>query len=202
MFSREIVTTKQMMQAILVGFGVGLVGVGCFVLLLVTANRSVDAPSATEEVIAVDAPVQASATFYAIQHGVYTTEDSAKSFMATYPLLNKALVVEVDNSFYVWSGLASAKRELSVEPTAFMKPMQIVSAGCEQSEIADIPNLLQNEQALNLKFDEQEKSEIPAQWNTVMTGLAPLSKDVEVLRLHSFAHFYEKESCLQVRFDL
>lgn len=191
-----------MAQAILVGVGVGLVGVGCFVVLLMSANKVGDVPAPSEEAVEVSAEVQQTATFYAVQHGAFTSEESAKAFMTTYPTLNKALVIQVEQNFYVWSALAMAKKELAIEPQAFMKKFTFVSAGCDRAQISTIPNLLQDEKALKLNFDESEKDKVSEEWVSFMTGLTTLSDDVDVLRLHSLAHFYEKESCLNVQFDL
>lgn len=204
MFSKQFISTKQIFRAAALGMLIGLAGVGAFALFLITAKESAEAPEATEkgEAVEVNAAPQQTARFYASQHGAFSTFDSASAFMAQNPTLNKAVIVQVADTFYVWSKVAQAKLTEETVPASFSKSFQFSSNGCSKTGIADIPVYLQDENKLKNNFQASGKdAELPEEWTSLIEGITPLSSDMNVIRLHALAQFYSENDCLKIQFD-
>ena len=61
------------------------------------------AKESTDEKIEVAA--DGALSFHAKQYGMFSSKESAISFMATQPTLEKAGIVQVENQFFMWSNL-------------------------------------------------------------------------------------------------
>lgn len=204
MFSKQFISTKQIFRAAALGMLIGLAGVGAFALFLITAKDSAEVPEATEkeETIEANAAPQQTARFYASQHGAFTTFDSASAFLSQNPTLNKAVVVQVADTFYVWSKVALAKLTEETVPASFSKSFQFSSNGCSKNAIADIPAYLQDENKLKNNFQANGKDAgLPEEWTSFIESIAPLSNDMNVIRLHALAQFYGENDCLKIQFD-
>lgn len=203
MFSKQLISTKQIFRAAALGMLIGLAGVGAFALFLITAKDSAETPEATEkEKVETNAAPQQVVRFYASQHGAFTTFDSASAFLAQNPTLNKAAVIQVADTFYVWSKVTLAKMTEKTVPTSFSKSFQFSSNGCSKSAIADIPLFLQDENKLKNNFQATSAdNQLPEEWTSFIKGIAGLSNDVNVLRLHALAQFYGENDCLKIQFD-
>ena len=204
MFSKQFISTKQIFRAAALGMLIGLAGVGAFALFLITAKDSVEEPEATQEkeTVEANAAPQQVVHFYASQYGAFTTFDSASAFLAQYPTLNKAAVIQVADTFYVWSKIALAKLSEETVPASFTKSFQFSSNSCPKSSIANIPLYLQDENKLKNNFQAtSEDDKLPEEWTSFIEGIAALSTDVNVIRLHALAQFYGKHDCLKIDFD-
>lgn len=204
MFSKQFISTKQIFRAAALGMVIGLAGVGAFALFLITAKDSGETPEATEEkeTVEVNATPQQVARFYASQYGAFTTFDSASAFLAQYPALNKAVVIQVADTFYVWSKITLSKLSEETVPASFSKSFQFSSNSCPKNSIADIPLYLQDENKLKNNFQAaSEDDKLPEEWTSFMEGITGLSNDVNVLRLHALAQFYGEHDCLKIDFD-
>ncbi|WP_431027345.1 hypothetical protein [Lysinibacillus sp. LZ02] len=208
MFSKQMISTKQVIRAALLGIVIGLAGVGIFALFLMNASAPVDAPAVTTDegeegdVVEVNTLPQKNVRLYASQHGAFTALDSATEFMSAYPTLNKALVVQVGDKFYVWSAVSPGKLESKMEPTSFSKSFQFYSEACPQDAIANIPIYVQDENKLKNNFEQSTNGgQAPDDWKAFMESITALSDDINVIRLHALAHFYEQQDCLKIKFD-
>ena len=208
MFSKQFVSPKQVIRAAVLGMFIGLAGVGIFALLLINASTLQDGPmTATDEVpggevVEVNTLPQQTVHFYANQYGAFTTLNSATEFMATYPTLNKALAIQVEDKFYVWSMVSLEKVSVEGEPSSFAKSFQLYSEACPQNSIANIPVYLQDDNKLKNNFEPStNEDQLPEGWTTFIDSITPLSSDINVIRLHVLAHFLEQQSCLKIKFD-
>ena len=208
MFSKQFVSPKQVIRAAILGMFIGLAGVGIFALLLMNASTLQDGPmTATDEVpsgevVEVNTLPQQTVNFYANQYGAFTTLNSATEFMAAYPTLNKALAVQVEDKFYVWSMVSLEKVTVEGEPSSFTKSFQLYSEACPQNAIANIPVYLQDNNKLKNNFEQSTKEDqLPEGWTAFIDSITPLSSDMNVIRLHVLAHFLEQQSCLKIKFD-
>ena len=208
MFSKQFVSPKQVIRAAVLGMFIGLAGVGIFALLLINASKLQDG-SMTEtdevpggEVVEVNTLPQQIVHFYANQYGAFTTLNSATEFMAAYPTLNKALAIQVEDKFYVWSTVSLEKISVEGEPSSFAKSFQLYSEACPQNSIANIPVYLQDDNKLKNNFEQStNEDQLPKEWTTFIDSITPLSSDINVIRLHVLAHFLEQQSCLKIKFD-
>ena len=208
MFSKQFVSPKQVIRAAVLGMFIGLAGVGIFALLLINASTLQDG-SMTEtdevpggEVVEVNTLPQQTVHFYANQYGAFTTLNSATEFMAAYPTLNKALAIQVEDKFYVWSMVSLEKVSVEGEPSSFAKSFQLYSEACPQNAIANIPVYLQDDNKLKNNFEQStNEDQLPEGWSTFIDSITPLSSDINVIRLHVLAHFLEQQSCLKIKFD-
>lgn len=204
MFSKQFISTKQMFRAAALGMLIGLAGVGAFALFLITAKDTAETPEAIEkeEAVEVNATPQQTARFYASQHGAFTTFDSASAFLAQNSTLNKAVVVQVADTFYVWSKVAQAKLTEETVPASFSKSFQFSSNGCSKNTVADIPLYLQDDNKLKNNFEVNDKgAELSEEWSSFIESITPLSSDMNIIRLHALAHFYGENDCLKIQFD-
>ena len=208
MFSKQFVSTKQVIRAAVLGMFIGLAGVGIFALLLINASTLQEGPMTTteevpdDEVVEVSTLPQQTVNFYANQYGAFTTHNSATEFMATYPTLNKALVIQVEDKFYVWSTVSLEKITVEGEPTSFAKSFQLYSEACTQNSIANIPVFLKDDNNLKNNFEQStNQDQLPKEWTTYIDSITSLSSDINVIRLHVLAHFLEQQSCLKIKFD-
>ena len=204
MFSKRVVSPKQVIRAAVLGMFIGLAGVGAFALLLINASTVQDEsmPVSNNEVVEVNALPQQTAQFYASQYGAFTTLNSATEFMAAYPTLNKALAIQVEDTFYVWSMVSLEKIRTEGEPSSFTKSFQLYSEACPQNAIANVPLYLQDDNKLKNNFEQSTiQEQFTKEWTTFIDSIAPLSSDINVIRLHVLAHFMEQNSCLKIKFD-
>ena len=204
MFSKQFISTKQIFRAAALGMLIGLAGVGAFAIFLISAKEPGEAPAATEEkeTVEVNATPQQAVRFYASQYGAFTSFDSASAFLAQYPTLNKAVVIRVADTFYVWSKIALSKLVEETTPASFSKSFQFSSNSCPTNSIADIPLYLQDENKLKSNFQAASNDDkLPEEWTAFMGSIAGLSNDVNVLRLHALAQFYGEHDCLKIDFD-
>lgn len=204
MFSKQFISTKQIFRAAALGMLIGLAGVGAFAIFLISAKEPGEAPATTEEkeTVEVNATPQQAVRFYASQYGAFTSFDSASAFLAQYPTLNKAVVIQVADTFYVWSKIALSKLVEETTPASFSKSFQFSSNSCPTNSIADIPLYLQDENKLKSNFQAASNDDkLPEEWTAFMGSIAGLSNDVNVLRLHALAQFYGEHDCLKIDFD-
>ena len=121
---------------------------GIFILILQFPNKvSEEEIVPTTQMVSEESVTQ---SFYALQFGVFSTSDGAAQFQSAYPTLNKAIIVEVDGSYYIWSQLDREKIEgaTMTTPQSFYKQVTVTSA-CQNAVENQIPSLLKDEKWLN-----------------------------------------------------
>ena len=195
------IKSNSIFQAMLIGSLTGLVGVGIFILILQFPTEQVS----EEEIVpttqmVTEEPV--TQTFYALQFGVFSTFDGAAQYLSAYPTLNKAAIVEVDGSYYIWSQLDREKVDGATltTPQSFYKQVTVASA-CQNAAENKIPSLLKDEKWLNGQaVVEADKQGLPADWLTKIDEIQKLSTNVGVVRLHLLINYYEGLNCMKLTF--
>lgn len=194
------IKTNSIFQAMLIGSLTGLVGVGIFILILQLPTKEVsDEVIPTTQIVSEDPVTQ---SFYALQFGVFSTFDGAAQFLSTYPTLNKAAIVKVDESYYIWSQLDREKIDGATvtTPQSFYKQVTVTGA-CQNPIDNQIPMLLKDEKWLNGQaLVEEDKKNLPDEWLTQIAEFQKLSSNVGVVRLHLLINYYESLNCLKVTF--
>ena len=201
------VIKKQVIRAIVVGGIVGLFGVAIFLGALQASNqmalKNEGETDGGDKTIPTTVDSSTSSMFYASQAGVYSNYESASSFLAEHPTLKEAAIVDVDGKFYVWTSMVLEESKITFleDPATFKKTFSVVSEGCTDAKIAELPVVLADEKAAKFNFQEMANdSTLPADWQTVGTAASTISKDLSIVRLHVFAHYKSKNACLQVKF--
>ncbi|WP_342558824.1 hypothetical protein [Metasolibacillus sp. FSL K6-0083] len=192
---------NEWIRAALLGIASGLIGVALFVMILnFVSNEKVSEEK--EDVLPVQQEVveEVNASFYASQHGLFSSKEGAEQFIAANPLLNKAAIIEMDNQFFIWSALSTNKEVATLAPSAFFKQLSIVAA-CSEPTMQRLPEILMDEKYLKNYFgQEQKEGEVPADWGEILAAVTSLSNDINVMRLHIFTHYYGENDCLKIEF--
>ncbi|HBT73630.1 MAG TPA: hypothetical protein DEB37_15710 [Lysinibacillus sp.] len=208
------VIKKQIFRAMIIGGFVGLLGVAIFLGVLQAStqlplkingsevannqSKTETIPTAGETTNTSNAPM-----FFASQAGVYSNYESASSFVAEYPALKESAIVQVDGKFYVWTSMVTEESQLEFlqEPATFKKAFTVSGASCKEPTLAELPTALADKKATKLNFKENGKdSTLPEDWQSIGAAASTISNDVNIIRLHVFAHYQSKNTCLQVKF--
>lgn len=202
------VIKKQVIRAIVIGSIVGLFGVAIFLGVLQVSNQVAlknegDEVVDKEEKITTAGDASPSAMFYASQAGVFSNYESASAFLAEYPTLKEGAIVDVDGKFYVWTSMVIDESKLTFleAPPTFKKAFTVVNESCTDAKIAELPSVLADKNAAKLNFQETANdSTLPDDWQSIGMAASKISNDLNIVRLHVFAHYKSKNACLQVKF--
>ncbi|MFJ7950132.1 hypothetical protein ACIQZG_01255 [Lysinibacillus sp. NPDC096418] len=202
------VIKKQVIRAIVIGSIVGLFGVAIFLGVLQVSNQIAlknegDETVDKEEKITTAGDTSPSAMFYASQAGVFSNYESASAFLAEYPALKEGAIVDVDGKFYVWTSMVIDESKLTFleAPPTFKKAFTVVNESCTDAKIAELPSVLADKNAAKLNFQETANdSTLPDDWQSIGMAASKISNDLNIVRLHVFAHYKSKNACLQVKF--
>lgn len=201
----RIMSKKDIIHATLIGSGAGIIGVLFFVIIL----NSMNTQGTEEEVIPVQSNEkvaeehQFSETFYANQHGMFSSFEAATAFTSGYPSLNTSAIVEVDGSYFVWSSVSTIKEsvQISDNPASFVKEFTFIGKGCEEPAIQNLPKVFKSDDRANFYFEDSEvPEELPSDWKSVSAALSTLTENLAVTRLHLLAHYYSENDCLKIQF--
>lgn len=194
---------NAVIQAMLVGSLTGIIGV---LLLIVFLKMPVQQQQQQQngEVIAVQTEEQQEVVqvFYALQHGVFSSLDSAAQFMGSFPTLNKAAIVNVESQYFVWSRLDIEKLEsaLTVVPSAFYKKITLHSS-CPTPAQLQLPKTLKDTKWLTLQAGTSaDTTLIPEDWVERAEEVLKLSTNPNVIRLHLTKNYFEQVECLKITF--
>ncbi|KQL34116.1 MULTISPECIES: hypothetical protein [Bacillaceae] len=204
---------KKVILAGIQGLVIGVVGVLLFGFILNMSNDKKVEEQAQEQVSTptneketdekVEVTGEAALPFKAKQYGMFTSKESAMSFISTQPSLEKASIVRVGNEFYVWSELfvnEVSTSEGDVLPT-FLKTINISTNACADPKVKNIINILQEEKLSKNYFDSIAKKEnYPDDMMKIVTAVSTFSDVSSVIRLHVFTHYLEQNDCLKLNF--
>lgn len=207
----KIIGRREIVQAAIIGTATGIIGVLLFILMLNSMNSDFIDEQLDGEMIPVTSQNEGEETlaegtyeqFYANQHGVFSTFDAAMEFVAGYPTLNTSAVVEIGDSFYVWSSINTKKEAvvISDNPSSFVKPFKLSGEGCSEPELKNLPSLLKSNDRSKFYFDSVESPEhLPPDWQKISFALSSLSSDLAVIRMHLLAHYFTENECLKIEF--
>ncbi|GKV68784.1 hypothetical protein NCCP2716_12820 [Sporosarcina sp. NCCP-2716] len=148
----------------------------------------------------------AAVTMYARQHGVFSSKESAASFV-TEEQVPAAAVVKADSQFYVWSALGlteqdadpagaegSFRKTVSVTPLACTNGEgQLVQAVMQAKKISEIQDLINQRKQ---SADRGKKDPFVEQ----MTAITAFTDNMSVIRMHVIAHYAETGDCVKLQF--
>lgn len=203
---------KKIILAGVQGLIIGVVGVLLFGFILNLANdkkveviKEEDTTPIAEQ--STDGKIEVAAdgalSFHVKQYGMFSSKESAISFMATQPTLEKAAIVQVENQFFVWSDLF-----LNDVPTtqtealpSFTKNVFVSTSGCEDPKVKKLVNILQEDNISKSFFESiAKKEDYPDDLMTIVQAVSAFSDVSSVMRLHVITHYLEKNDCVKMSF--
>lgn len=200
---------KKIILAGIQGLIIGVVGVLLFGFILnlandkqvETAKEDVTEPAKEEDKVEVAADAKLS--FKARQYGMFSTKESAVSFMATQPTLEKASIVQVGNQFFIWSDLFVndvSSGQTDVLPS-FIKNLYVSTKGCEDPKVKKIINTLQEDNISKNYFDSiAKKEDYPDDLTSIVQAISTFSEVSSIMRLHVFSHYLDQNRCVELSF--
>ncbi|WP_274307587.1 translation initiation factor 2 [Solibacillus daqui] len=194
-------------QAIFIGSMTGIIGVLLLIMLLKmpTEEKAQDVDSVVETAVQQQEQQEQQEVvqvFYALQHGVFSSSESAEQFVAGYPTLNKSAIIEIDSQYFVWSRLDIEKVEtaLTVVPSAFYKKLTLHSS-CPNAAQLQLPKTLKDTKWLTLQsVDKADTTAIPEDWVDRAEEVLKLTTNPNVIRLHLTKNYFEQLDCMKVTF--
>jgi hypothetical protein len=197
--------------AILHGFFIGAVSIGIFAILIQWQDISTaDKPETsttpkTPEEITVDVPADGvtPTQFFAKQHGVFTTAESATTLLQSSPAMKSAAIIIADSKYYVWSAASVVESEVKIvgSTDSFVKPFRINSAACTEQAMKKLPVYLANPDPAKFNFESTgNKEAIPKDWTPNIAAISTLSKDFNVIRVQLLSHYFAQNDCLKIEF--
>ena len=201
--SIKLIKNNAVIRAMLIGAFTGFLGVILFILILqMPQKKENDEVITTSQTQTPNEQESIAQAFLALQHGVFSNFDSAAQFLASYPTLNKAAIVEVNDQYFVWSRIDIEKVEsaLATVPSAFYKKITLESS-CPKNAELQLPKTLKDTKWLTVQAaDELEGGVVPEDWLTRVLEIQKLSTNPSVIRLHMFLNYYERLDCLKITF--
>ncbi|MDW0112380.1 hypothetical protein QT711_04230 [Sporosarcina saromensis] len=141
------------------------------------------------------------------QHGVFSSADAAKEFIATDAALAKAAVIEADGQFFVWSAIGLAEDELIVSEAegTFRKPFYAETSACSAIGAGKLTKALSETDLAQIKIlttsGEGESDEKGvADFRKNLVAVTAFTSDLQVIRLQLLAHYTHKDGCAKISF--
>lgn len=200
---------KKIILAGIQGLIIGVVGVLLFGFILNLSNdkqvetAKEDITEPAKEVDKVEVAADVKLSFKARQYGMFSTKESAISFMATEPTLQKASIVQVGNQFFIWSDLFVndvSSVQTDVLPS-FIKNLYVSTKGCEDPKVKKIINSLQEDNISKNYFDSiAKKEDYPDDLTSIIQAVSAFSDISSIMRLHVFSHYIDQNRCVELSF--
>ena len=143
---------------------------------------------------------------YAKQHGVFSSSESAASFISE-SALPKAAVVHSENQYYVWSALGVTENEADpggVEGV-FRKAVNVSPLACDSGEGELLRTVLSAQQVSEIQDlvtsqKERSSDDQKKEFLKKITAITAFTDDLNVIRLHILAHYSETGACVKLDF--
>lgn len=201
MFRERMITRTQALKAIGIGSFIGAAGVFLFLFLFWLVTKQ-EMPAADEEAVPVQQFEGEQTVYYATQFGTFSSLQGAEQFKGQFPALNKALIVEVDGQFYIWSRVMLMPKEEVTLPNSFNKTLYVVAESCREESFAQLGRNIKNEELLKSQNAQMTNGVLlPADFEQVKAQIHKLSTEADVIRLYVLQHYMTQNDCLKIRFS-
>lgn len=182
------------MPAILIGTISGLCGFILFIMILVNTSDSEQTigeenvvPVATEEVLRY--------SFFALQHGVFSTNDAAQIFIDGHANAKDAVVLEINGKHYIWSLVSSEKVDLAETTDLFWKSFDVTNT-CERLKepLAEWKKILQKPFISKVDFS----ANLPEDWVKIVNNSNASSKFIGTAFAQILSLENKKNDCISI----
>ncbi|MBK3493438.1 hypothetical protein JFL43_00850 [Viridibacillus sp. YIM B01967] len=198
---------KMLLFAMIHGAIIGVVGVFLFFIALHYFGGDEESISDVQKKgtnTTANAEIDKKAyTFYAQQYGVFSSEETAKEFLASNPKLYTSAVVSFDDQYYVWSAVATKEKDIKevLDKESFVKKISLSGAKCESPALIEMPKVLSASKVSKFTFEgAKKKTDSPANWESNIAAVSKVSDDIMVVRLQLMSHYTAQNKCLKIGF--
>ena len=206
-------------MAIVQGIIIGIAAVAVVGFIIVGANgklgiepKKTEIPTAGPAAAAKDDEISVETTgiplkLYARQHGMFSSSESAATFMAADPSLASAAIFEgngdYEGKYYIWSsiGLSDAEIADSDSEDTFRKEVTANVGSCEVVDAKLLRDSIVADTVAKIKILETVKEgEKVSVFNEQLTAITAFTDDVRVVRLHLLAQYARQKDCVTIKF--
>lgn len=209
-------TRSTVIMAMLHGVLIGIVGVVIIGIILIGSDgkkpvatpkpEDVEVPTTGPAPVDTEEPalpVGKSIEFFARQHGVFSTAESAEAFIAEDPALAAAAVVQGAGQYYVWTDIGTTEAEImdSESEDTFRKRFVVDASACQAIGAGKLQDVLSAPEVakINISENKKEGEELPEFEKNIAT-ITTFSNDMRVIRLHLLAHYSVAKECVKITF--
>lgn len=148
-----------------------------------------------------------SSTMFALQHGVFSSAETAADFINADSIYQKAAVVQVGGQYFVWSGVGLTEDELSPEQftEAFRKRFTLKELTCTASPAHELWTVLHEKDVAKIKTftasikDEESSTEVEKLKRKIV-AMTTYSESLPIIRAQLIADFIQQGDCLKIDF--
>lgn len=209
-------------MAMLHGVLIGIAAVVIVGLIIVGTNGIGKEKAIEQETVAADPPTSGETTpasgpaisadeaplkLFAKQHGVFSSVQSAKDFIAQDVSLAKAAVLQIEGQFYVWSevGIQEDEIEVSDYEMTFRKPFFVDASSCSNVGAGKLRSVLSETELSKIKVlttaaEGEVEDEKTAEFRKNILGLTAFTSDLRIVRLHLISNYSNKGGCAKINF--
>ena len=144
---------------------------------------------------------------FARQHGVFSSTESAETFLAADPSLASAAIFQgtgdSEGKYYIWSSIGLTDMEImdSDSEETFRKEVTANVGSCEAVDAKLLRDSLVADTVAKIKILETEnEGETVTVFNKQLTAITAFTDDIRVVRLHLLAHYASKKDCVTIAF--
>ncbi|WP_252502831.1 hypothetical protein [Sporosarcina sp. Marseille-Q4943] len=160
-------------------------------------------PASGPAISAEDAPLK----LYAKQHGVFSSVQSAKDFMAQDVSLAKADILEIGGQFYVWSAVGIQEDEIEVREyeMTFRKPFFADVSSCSAVGAGKLRSALSEKELSKIKVlttvaEGEDDDEKIADFRKNLVAVTAFTSDLRIVRLKLLSHYTHNNGCVKINF--
>ena len=198
-------------MAIIQGVIIGIAAVAVVGFIIVSANGQLGndqkepeiptagpAPENKEEPIETAvAPLQ----LFARQHGVFSSSESAATFLAADSSLSSAAIFQIGDKYFIWSSMGLTETEImdSESDDTFRKAITATVGTCEAVDAKVLRDSLVADTVAKIKISEGETEDEKVKvFNEQLNAITSFTNDIRVVRLHLLKHFSSKGDCIKI----
>ncbi|WP_432355776.1 hypothetical protein [Sporosarcina sp. A2] len=155
-----------------------------------------------EDTAAAGTPI----TMYAKQHGVFSSKESATTFIAD-ETLPKATPIHANGQFYVWSalGLSEADADPAGAEGVFRKQVRVSPLACDSGEgelLRSVMSATKISEIQDLVASRKQTAEAGKKdaFTSNITAITAFTEDLTVIKMHVLAHYAETGKCVKLDF--
>ncbi|MFC5603960.1 hypothetical protein [Sporosarcina koreensis] len=209
-------------MAMLHGVIIGIAAVAIVGFMIIGTNGQGKEKASEQETVVTDPPASTETTptsgpavsmeeaplkLFAKQHGVFSTVQSAREFMAQDASLAKADILEIGGQFYVWSavGIQESEIEVSEYEGTFRKPFFADASSCSAVGAGKLRGSLSENELSKIKTlttiaEGEDDDENIANFRKNIAAITAFTSDLRIVRLKLLANYTHKDGCVKINF--
>jgi len=219
---RKKYTKVTVAMAMLHGVLIGIAAVALVGFIIVGTNGKGKEKAIEQETVASDPHTSSETTptsgpaisvdeaplkLFAKQHGVFSSVQSAKDFIAQDVSLAKAAILQIGGQFFVWSevGIQEDEIEVSEYEMTFRKPFFVDASSCSNVGAGKLRGALAETELSKIKVltsvaEGEADDEKIADFRKNLIAVTAFTSDLRIIRLQLLSHYSHKDGCVKINF--